>query len=197
MMVPSWVVSSQVQRSFFDRLWSSPGVAPKVSAVLWKLSQKDLPNSDRWNGLLELFDKGVCTRCNVGSVHSNAHLFAECPFVQQVWRGFLTWYNRLGLGRLQENSCELLLFGVVNAEGAAPTTQQWWMVAWSAIIFEIWKAWTQSVYGEEADSSVGEILGHAWAKTVLSGAALQQKRRQKFKRKDWEAGGFLIPGVDR
>lgn len=197
-MVPSWQVSSQVRRRFFERLWSSPGVQPKVAAILWKLSQKALPNFDRWNGLLELFDKGTYNCCNSNSEHSSSHIFFECEFPKQVWECFFVWFNRQhGALHWLLREHDLVLFGSVDPDGRPPSKKQWWMVAWSGIIFELWKAWTQCIYGEEEDVGVGAILGRAWARTTLSGAALKQKRVKKFKRQDWEGAGFLLPGSDR
>lgn len=59
---PSSTLPAAQQEGSLKLIWCLDDVAPKTSALAWRITQRALPNADRWTGLLDMFELSTCHR---------------------------------------------------------------------------------------------------------------------------------------
>lgn len=128
----SWELPVASQLESLRLMWRSPGVAPKAAAVAWRVTQRALPNDDRWTGLLELFDYDTCHACSAQAKITSEHLFFECSKASGIWCTINQWVSSHTTGPARHIDRVAALHGLDSGSSRPrPFRQeQWWPVLW-------------------------------------------------------------------
>lgn len=68
----------KVQKFVLVIIWKVFSVFFKAVLTVWRMYQKVLLNSDRWNGFFEVCGEGYCKYCNMQYEYKSKYLFLEC-----------------------------------------------------------------------------------------------------------------------
>lgn len=187
---PSWQLPLGKQACVLKLLWQSPGVAPKLAALGWRLAQRALPNADRWVGLLEIFDQAFCSSCSGAPKNTSEHTLFECQPANQVWSKVGSWISDKYPQNSNSVTMETTLLGIRGGNKAVPyRKEQRWLILWLCTLFELWKNWSGAVYGGKDASRQEVLLCRIWERWTVAGMVLAWRSPRRFVAQEWQQIG--------
>lgn len=179
---PSWQRPLNKQERVLKLLWHSPGVSPKLAALGWRLAQRALPNTDRWVGLLEIFDYAYCQKCEGEPRNTSEHSLYSCSSAKPVWQKVGNWISSHQEHGALPITEEMAMLGIRSRGNRAVPyrKEQWWPILWLATLFEWWKSWSGEVYGGKTPGSQEAILCRIWERWVVAGMAMAWRTPRRF-----------------
>lgn len=90
---PSSTLPAAQQEGSLKLIWCLDDVAPKTSALAWRITQRALPNADRWTGLLDMFELSTCHLCQAQPKMTSEHIFSNCKQALDIWDPVADWIS--------------------------------------------------------------------------------------------------------